>query len=139
MSLHSYKLIWVISYQSLLLFVLLRGAERKYFVAVICLNPHSVLKDRYAAKDLSGFVHTLFNKILTKSKDNFIHFKCPEGLNGVHFQNKRALSLWLLLDTTFVKFSYTVHREDFFQLFIWFQLFFSENCFPKVVGHSQNR
>ena len=27
----------------------------------------------------------------------------------------------------------------FFQLFNWFQLSFSENCFPKVARHSQNR
>jgi hypothetical protein len=25
------------------------------------------------------------------------------------------------------------------QLFNWFQLFSSENCFPKIAGHSQNR
>ena len=25
-----------------------------------------------------GFVHTLFNKIWTKSKDNCIYFKCPK-------------------------------------------------------------
>ena len=30
-------------------------------------------------------------------------------------------------------------RDDLFQLFNWFQLFFSENCFPKVAGHGQNR
>jgi len=30
-------------------------------------------------------------------------------------------------------------RDDFVQIFNWFQLFFSENCFPKVAGYDQNR
>ena len=31
------------------------------------------------------------------------------------------------------------NRDDFFHLFNWFQLFFSENCFPNVARHGQNR
>ena len=31
------------------------------------------------------------------------------------------------------------HRDDSFQLFNWIQLLFSEKCFPKTAGHSQNR
>jgi hypothetical protein len=40
-------------------------------------------------------------------------------------------------ETQFI-YSYN-YRDDFFQLFNWFQLFSCENCFPKVVGHGQNR
>jgi hypothetical protein len=29
-------------------------------------------------------------------------------------------------------------RDNYFQLFNWFQLFSSENCFPNVAGHSEN-
>ena len=30
-------------------------------------------------------------------------------------------------------------REDFLQLFYRLQLFSSENCFPKIAGHGQNK
>jgi len=39
----------------------------------------------------------------------------------------------------FIMTSYFNVRDDFCQLFNRFQLFSSENCFPKVAGHSQNR
>lgn len=97
---HSYKLIRIISYQSLLLFVLTRDAERTIFMAIFCLNPHSVL---YATKDLSGFANTVHCSIKFGQSQRIILYTW-NYLNGVHFQIKGVFSLCLLLDATLLKF-----------------------------------
>jgi hypothetical protein len=47
---------------------------------------------------------------------------------------------WFLpVPRTGMIFASTKNRDDFCLLSNWLQLFSSENCFPKVVVHDQNR
>ena len=94
------------------------------FFRVFCLGQVTDLKDVVVTQIALGKAHTV---VLTDRGQVFTFGINNKGQCGRDFQpggNKEGIYNF---------------REDFFQLFNWFYLFFCEKEIPKFPGHSRNR